>query len=100
MQKGRWLPSDFGVPQAALEDLKGGDPQTNASILRELLDGKPGAARDIVIANAAAALLVAQRAPDLRGAVALAAESIDSGSASRKLQQIVEFAGTLRNEDV
>ncbi|HTU44926.1 MAG TPA: anthranilate phosphoribosyltransferase, partial [Bryobacteraceae bacterium] len=96
VQKGRWLPSDFGIPQASIEELKGGDSVTNAAIVRELLEGKPGAPRDIVVANAAAALLVAQRAPDLRGAVALATESIDSGAARNKLQQIVEFTGSLQ----
>jgi anthranilate phosphoribosyltransferase len=100
VQKGRWLPSDFGVSQVSLEDLKGGDSETNAAIVRELLEGKPGAARDIVVANAAAALLVAQRAPDLKGAVALATESIDSGAARNKLQHIVEFTGSLKHEVV
>jgi anthranilate phosphoribosyltransferase len=100
VQKGRWLPSDFGIQPAALDDLKGGDPQANAVILRELLEGKRGAPRDIVIANAAAALLVAQRAPDLRSAVALAADSIDSGSALRKLERIIEFTSTRHHESV
>jgi anthranilate phosphoribosyltransferase len=100
VQKGRWLPFDFGMQQASLEDLKGGDPQTNAAILRELLDGAAGPRRDIVIANAAAALLVSERAADLKSAVAMATESIDSGSARRKLEQILEFTNTLKHEVV
>jgi anthranilate phosphoribosyltransferase len=100
VQKGRWLPTDFGVPQASLDDLKGGDPQTNAAIVRAVLDGEQGSRRDVVIANSAAALLVAQRAPDLKSAVGLAAESIDSGSARRKLEHIVEFTSALRHEVV
>jgi anthranilate phosphoribosyltransferase len=100
VQKGRWLPADFGVPQAAVEDLQGGDPETNAAIIRAVLDGETGPRRDIVIANAAAALLVAQHAPDLKSAVAVAAESIDNGSARRKLEKIVEFTATLRHEVV
>jgi anthranilate phosphoribosyltransferase len=100
VQKGRWLPADFGIAQGSLEDLKGGDPQTNAAIIRELLDGKPGAPRDIVIANAAAAVLVAQRAPDLKSAVAMAIESIDSGAARNKLDRIVEFVEKLNHESV
>lgn len=100
VQKGRWTPSDFGVPQATLEDLKGGDPETNAAIVRSVLDGEPGPRRDIVVANSAAALLVAQRVPDLKSAVARAAESIDSGSAHRKLEQIIEFTSAVGHEVV
>lgn len=100
VQRGRWLPSDFGVPQALLEDLQGGDPENNAQIVRAILDGETGPRRDIVIANSAAALLVAQRAPDLKTAVALAAESIDSGAARRKLEQIVAFTAALNHEVV
>jgi anthranilate phosphoribosyltransferase len=100
VQKGRWLPADFGVPQASVEDLHGGDPETNAAIIRSVLEGEPGPRRDIVIANAAAALLVAQHAPDLKSAVAVAGESIDNGSARRKLEKIVEFTAALRHEVV
>jgi anthranilate phosphoribosyltransferase len=91
--KNRWLPSDFGLPSGSLEELEGGDCETNAGLIRAVLAGEPGARRDIVIANAAAALLVAQQANDLKTAAALAAESIDSGAARRKLEQLVEFAG-------
>ncbi|HEY3457097.1 MAG TPA: anthranilate phosphoribosyltransferase, partial [Bryobacteraceae bacterium] len=52
VQKGRWLPSDFGLPQASLDDLKGGDKETNAAIIRAVLAGEPGPCRDIVVANA------------------------------------------------
>jgi anthranilate phosphoribosyltransferase len=91
VQKGRWSPADFGLEQVSLEDLKGADAETNAQILRGVLEGESGPRREIVIANAAAALLLAQRAPDLKSAVALAAESIDSGAARRKLEQLIEF---------
>ena len=100
VQKGRWSPADFGISQASLEDLKGGDPELNAGIVRAVLDGEPGARRDIVIANAAAALLVAHRAADLKSAVAIAAESIDSGAARRKLDNLIEFTSGLRHEVV
>src|SRR4051794_30170884 len=50
VQKGRWFPSDFGLEQSAPEDLKGGDPEANAAIIRSVLDGELGAARDVVIA--------------------------------------------------
>jgi len=95
-QKGQWLPSDFDLPQARLEDLKGSDPETNAAIVRAVLEGERGPKRDIVLANAAAALLAAQRAPDLKAAVAMAAESIDSGAARRKLERLIEFTSMLR----
>jgi anthranilate phosphoribosyltransferase len=91
VQKGRWSPIDFGLAEAVIEDLRGGDVETNARSLRSILDGELGPQRDVVLANAAAALLLAQRAPDLKSAVALAAESIDSGAARRKLEQLIEF---------
>lgn len=99
-RKGQWGPSDFGVPQGIIEDLKGGDPEMNAGIVRAVLDGEAGPRRDIVVANAAAALLVAQKSPDLKSAVAAAAESIDSGAARRKLERLIEFTGILSHESV
>lgn len=100
VQKGRWLPSDFGLPQSSLDDLKGDDRETNAAIVRAVLAGEQGPRRDIVVANAAAALLVAERAPDLKTAVALAAESIDSGAARQKLEQLTEFTSQAPHEVV
>jgi anthranilate phosphoribosyltransferase len=100
VQKGRWLPSDFGLPQSSLEDLKGDGPETNAAIIRSVLGGEPGPRRDIVVANAAAALLVAERTPDLKSAVALAVEAIDSGAARLKLEQLTEFTTQVQNEVV
>lgn len=98
VQKGRWTPADFGVPEAKLEDLQGGDSQANAGIIRAVLAGELGAKRDIVIANAAAALFVARKAVDLKTAVTLAAESIDSGAARRKLEKLIEFSARVRHE--
>lgn len=100
VQKGRWTPADFGLTPASIDDLKGGDPGTNANIVRSVLEGEPGPRRDIVVANAAAALLVAQRASDLKAAVSVAAESIDSGAARRKLESVVEFTAALAHETV
>jgi anthranilate phosphoribosyltransferase len=100
VQKGRWTPADFGIDSASLEDLKGGDPEMNASIVRSILEGEPGPRRNIVIVNAAAALFVARRAPDLKSAVSLAAESIDTGAARRKLEQVIEFTASLAHETV
>lgn len=100
VQKGRWTPADFGLTPASIDDLKGGDPGMNANIVRSVLEGEPGPRRDIVVANAAAALLVAQRASDLKSAVSVAAESIDSGAARRKLESVVEFTAALAHETV
>lgn len=100
VRKGRWTPADFGLTPTSIDDLKGGDPGTNANIVRSVLEGEPGPRRDIVVANAAAALLVAQRASDLKSAVSVAAESIDSGAARRKLESVVEFTAALAHETV
>jgi len=100
VQKGRWLPSDFGLEQSSPEDLKGGDPETNAAIIRSVLDGHTGPARDVVLANAAAALIVGQRASELKAAVAIAAESIDSGAARRTLDELVQYTNNVRHEAV
>jgi anthranilate phosphoribosyltransferase len=74
-------PEDAGLAQAPLEALRGGDPQANAAIAREILAGAPGPKRDVVLLNAAAALVVAGRAADLREGVRLAAAAIDDGRA-------------------
>lgn len=100
VQKGRWTPVDFGLQAASMDDLKGGDAETNAQIIRSILNGDPGPCRDIVLANSAAVLLLAQRAPDLKTAMTLAAESIDSGAALRKLEQLIEFTNGVRHETV
>src|SRR5262249_53517400 len=100
VQKGRWTPADFGLEPASGEDLKGGDPGANASIVRSILEGEPGPRRNIVVANAAAALFVAGCAPDLKSAVSLATESIDTGAARRKLEQVIEFTASLAHETV
>ena len=74
-------PADAGPATATLDDLRGGDAEHNARALRALLDGAPGAFRDIVILASAAALIVAGKAADLGAGSAQAAEAIDSGRA-------------------
>jgi anthranilate phosphoribosyltransferase len=91
VQKGTWAPQDFGVETVTLDQLLGGTPQENAQIIRDILEGKTGPRRDIVVVNAAAALVLAHKAPDVRAAVELATESIDSGAAKRKLEELVAF---------
>jgi anthranilate phosphoribosyltransferase len=82
-------PEMAGLPRARLDELKGADPLANAARLNALLDGKVGPLRDIVLLNAAAALIVAGRAKDLREGVRLAAQSIDNGAARRALDRLI-----------
>jgi len=83
-------PEDAGLATAPLDALRGGDPQANAAIAREVLSGAPGPKRDVVLLNAAAALVVAGRANNLREGVRLAAAAIDDGRALRLLGRVKE----------
>jgi anthranilate phosphoribosyltransferase len=82
-------PEDAGLDRATLDDLRGGDPAHNASLMRSVLAGDKGMLRDIVLLNAAAALIIAGRAADLPAGVALAADTIDSGKATEVLERLV-----------
>lgn len=82
-------PEDAGLKRAALSDLKGGDAATNAAALRRLLQGETNAYRDIVVLNAAAALIVAGKADGLVDGVKRAEHAIDSGAANRALDKLV-----------
>jgi len=82
-------PEVAGLPFARADDLKGGDAEQNAAALTAVLQGEPSAFRDIVLLNTAAALVVAERADDLRQGVAMAAEAIDSGAAKATLDRLV-----------
>jgi len=83
---------------ATMADLEGGDRQENAQIIRQILGGDPGPRRDIVLMNAAAALVVGNKARDLKEGVTLAAQSVDSGAAARKLAALVELSQRLGRE--
>jgi len=83
-------PAELGVARAAPAQLRGGDAQENAAIVRGILAGEAGPRRDIVCVNAAAALWVAQAAGDLAEGLRLACESIDSGAARERLAHLVE----------
>jgi len=74
-------PEDAGLPRAPTSALKGGDPAENAAALEALLNGAPGPYRDVVLLNAAASLIVAGRAQDLREGATTAARAIDDGAA-------------------
>lgn len=82
-------PEDAGLARADAAALKGGDAQHNAAALTAVLDGDPGPYRDVAILNAAAALVVAGRAADLRQGAALAAEALASGTAKATLARLV-----------
>ena len=88
----RVTPEAVGLKRAALADLTGGAPEENAAALRELLDGRQGAYRDIVLLNAAAGFLVGDRVETLREGVELAARSIDSGAAKAALDKLIEVS--------
>lgn len=86
-------PADLGVPEPALADLAGGTAVENAALLQDILDGnRRGAARDLVMVNAAAALLVAGLASGWPEAMDRAAASIDSGSARAVLEKMRRIA--------
>ncbi len=87
-------PADAGLPLARIEDLRGGDADQNAVALRALLDGATGAYRDIVLLNAAAALVVGDRVADLAQGATLAAAVIDDGRAARALDALVRVTNT------
>jgi anthranilate phosphoribosyltransferase len=78
-------PSDYGLPRAAAESIRGGEAAGNAAIARAVLDGSRGAPRDIVLLNAGAALLVAGAAPTVRSGIEMAADAIDGGGAAAVL---------------
>lgn len=92
-------PEDAGLPRADLAALRGGDAEENAVALRALLDGAKGAYRDIVLLNAAAALVVADRAADLAEGAIQAARVIDDGHAATALAALVEATNTVIEED-
>jgi anthranilate phosphoribosyltransferase len=95
--RGEWVrvyevtPDQFGFQTAPLSAISGGDVKKNADIIWSILEGEKSPRRDIVLMNAAAALVAAGKADSLKEAIPLAVESIDSGSARSKLAALVEF---------
>ncbi|EAQ34071.1 anthranilate phosphoribosyltransferase [Nitrobacter sp. Nb-311A] len=82
-------PEDAGLERAGGDALKGGDAGANAASLHDVLEGKPGAFRDVALLNAAAALIVAGKAKTLKDGVALGAKSLDGGGAMNRLKQLI-----------
>jgi anthranilate phosphoribosyltransferase len=87
-------PSDVGLPKASPEALKGGDAQQNAAIVRRVLAGEAGPARDVVLLNAGAALFIAGAAGSLADGIGLAASAIDRGDARRTLERMAAISTT------
>ena len=87
-----WDPSDFGVQPARLSDLAGGDPAANRGIAASIFEGQRGPQRDIVLVNAAAALIAAGAASEIREAMRLAEQSLDSGAAGKKLEGLAKIS--------
>jgi anthranilate phosphoribosyltransferase len=92
-----WTPEDFGLAPCAPDELRVAGPRQSAAVIRALLDGADGPARRVVLANAAAALIVAGRAAGPREGVARAAEAIDSGAAARVLERLAACSAAEKN---
>jgi anthranilate phosphoribosyltransferase len=82
-------PEDAGLTRAPIEAVRGGSAEENAATVRAVLAGEAGPARDVVVLNAAAALVAADLAPDLKEGARLARESIDSGAAKERMEAFV-----------
>ena len=91
-------PADFGLAKAPVSALAGGDAAANAAIVRRVLDGERGAARDIVLMNAAAGLFVAGRVPSFRDGVTAAADAIDAGRARAALDALAAASRAAEGE--
>jgi anthranilate phosphoribosyltransferase len=88
-------PEDAGLPRSKPEELRGGDAEQNAKALLEVLQGKRSALRDVAILNAAAALIVAGKAKDLKQGAAMAAKSIESGEAEGSLDRLIAVSNAM-----
>jgi anthranilate phosphoribosyltransferase len=91
-------PEEVGIARGTIAGIAGGDPAANAGILRDVLGGEHGQPRDIVLMNAAAALLAAGRVSDMAEGVAVARDSIDSGAALARLEALVTLTQRLGAE--
>lgn len=89
-------PTDLGLRMAGAEELKGGDPAENAEALRALFDGAVGPYRDIVLLNAGAALVVADRAKDIKEGMKMAAEAIDFARARKVLEDLIRVTNEVK----
>ncbi len=88
-------PEEFGFRRVNMASLRGGPPQESAAIIRRVLAGETGPHRDIVLLNAAAALVAGDRAENLEQGIKIAAQAIDSGNASEKLENLIALSQRL-----
>lgn len=88
-------PEDFGIWRSKIEDIRGGDKEDNASITLSILNGEKGPRRDIVLLNSAAGIIVSGKTEDFRTAIAMAEDSIDSGRALKKLDDVRRVSNAL-----
>lgn len=88
-------PEDFGIKACSKSDLKGGDAKVNSDIIVSIFNGEKGPKRDIVLLNSAAALYVGKKVHSLKDGIELAGELIDTGKASKKLEQLVSYTTEL-----
>jgi anthranilate phosphoribosyltransferase len=86
-------PRDFGLAEAPLSALQGGSPEENARTILEVMSGRGGPQRDVVLFNAAAGMVAAGRAADLGAGISIAAGAIDSGAALTSLKRLIEVSG-------
>ncbi len=93
-------PEDFGFEKASVAEIRGGTAKQNSEILRSILSGEAGARRNIVVMNAAAALVVGNQASTLKEGVRIAKEAIDAKRAQAKLNKLIEFSQSLKKEAV
>ena len=89
-------PEELGIERCAFEEIAGGTPDENAAAIRRVFTGEQGGARDAILLNAAGAIAAGGRAADLREGIALARETIDSGAAATRLDELVEFTRVSR----
>ena len=92
-------PEEFGFERTILECLQGGDARTNAEITLDILKGSTGHRRDIVLLNAAATIYVSGRADSIAEGIEIAKDSIDSGKALQKLQDLIAFTNQAKGEN-
>jgi anthranilate phosphoribosyltransferase len=88
-------PGQFGLGEAPLEEIAGGEPEQNAAAVRSVLGGAEGAALDVVLLNAGAAIYVGGGAGDLAAGIEVAREAVDSGAAAQVLERLVALSGEL-----
>jgi len=91
VERRTWSPDDFGLPRAELDSIRVEGPAESAEMIRQVLDGQPGPARDIVVINSAAALMTAGKTSEPQAAASAAQEAIDRGAAKETVARLVEL---------